>query len=167
VPTNEPDPPARAVPRPNVAFLTMAVGRRVRTRVDAALAAHGLTYRHLSALGHLARNPDLSYAELARRSSVTNQSMQATLAQLQARGAVEQRNEAKRGLRAQLRVTPTGLALLRTGTTVMDDVEGQLLAGLPADQVRVLGPALLALFTGMVSSETDEAAAAGGGERAQ
>jgi DNA-binding MarR family transcriptional regulator len=147
VSTTEPDPSARSVPRPNVAFLTMAVGRRVRARVDAALAAHGLTY------------PDLSYAELARRSSVTNQSMQATLAQLQERGAVEQRNQAKRGLRAQLRVTVTGMALLRTGTAAMEEVDQQLLAGLPLDQRRALATALLALFTEMLS-ETDGPAGA-------
>lgn len=133
----------------------MAVGRRVRARVDAALTEHGLTYRHLAALGHLAANPDLSYTELARRSEITTQSMQATLAQLQRRGAVEQRNQAKRGLRAQLRVTPTGLTLLRLGTAAIDHVDQQLLAGLPEDQRQALGPALLAVFTRMIRETSD------------
>jgi DNA-binding MarR family transcriptional regulator len=146
--------PRPGPPPPNVAFLTMAVGRRVRARVDAALAEHGLTYRHLAALGHLAGNGDLSYAELARRSGVTTQSMQATLAQLQERGAVEQRNEARRGLRAQLRVTPAGRDLLQLGTAAMQSIEQALLAPLPVEHQRVLGPALMAVLTGMLSEDT-------------
>lgn len=143
-------PPQAGPPAPHVTFLTMAVGRRVRLRVDSALAEHGLTYRHLSALGHLAGNPDLSYAELARRSGITTQSMQATLTQLQELGAVEQRNKAKRGLRAQLRVTAAGTLLLERGTTAMNRVEQQLLAALPPEQQRALRPALLALLTTML-----------------
>lgn len=123
--------------------------------MDAALAEHGLAYRHLPALGHLAGNPDLSYAELARRSGLTTQSMQATLAQLQERGAVEQHNQAKRVLRAQLGITSDGAELLTLGTAAMGSVEQHLLASLPGEHRHALGPALLALFTAMLR-ETGE-----------
>lgn len=145
--------PRADLPPANVAFLTMAVGRRVRARVDAALAELGLTYRHLSALGHLAGNPDLSYAILARRSGITTQSMQATLAQLQKRGAVEQRNQAKRGLRAQLRVTPSGTSLLELGTAAIDRVEHQLVAAVPVDDRPALSRALLTLLGGILAQD--------------
>ena len=148
VPTDpESRPPGPRPPAPNVAFLTMAVGRRVRAQVDAGLSEHNLTYRHLSALGHLAANPDLSYTELAHRGGVTVQSMKATLVQLQQRGAVEQRNSARRGLRAQLRVTDAGTELLRHGTAVLTDVEQRLVVGLPEDQRTLLGAGLFAMLT--------------------
>jgi DNA-binding MarR family transcriptional regulator len=131
----------------------MAVGRRVRVRVDSALAEHGLTYRHLSALGHLAGNADVSYAELARRGGVTTQSIQATLAQLQRRGAVVQRNTPKRGQRAQLGLTPMGTALLELGTGTMDDISQQLVATLPSNQEEPLGRALFALLSAMIRQD--------------
>lgn len=134
----------------------MAVGRRVRVRVDTALAEHGLTYRHLSALGHLAGNADVSYAELARRGGVTTQSIQATLAQLQQRGAVEQRNTPKRGQRAQLGLTPTGTALLNLGTATIDRVAQQLAATLPEHQ-ELLGGALLTLLSAMIRQDSTAA----------
>ncbi len=135
----------------------MAVGRRVRVRVDTALAEHGLTYRHLSALGHLAGNADVSYAELARRGGVTTQSIQATLAQLQQRGAVEQRNTPKRGQRAQLGLTPTGTALLELGTATIDSVAQQLAATLPEHQEELLGGALLTLLSAMIRQDSTAA----------
>ena len=66
-------------PAPNAAVLLIALGRRVGERVDARLAEHDLAYRHLSALGHLAHEPDLSYSELGRRVGVTAQSMGASI----------------------------------------------------------------------------------------
>jgi DNA-binding MarR family transcriptional regulator len=41
-----------------------------------------VTLRHLGALGHLARDPALSYSDLARRVAVTVQSMRSTIATL-------------------------------------------------------------------------------------
>lgn len=141
-------------PAPNIAFLTMAVGRRVRVLVDAALDQHGLTYRHLSALGHLAGDPDLSYAELARRGGVTTQSMQATLGHLQQRGAVEQRNPPGRGRRAQLRLTPTGTDLLRLGTAAIDSVEEKLVANLSVEQRGHTAAGLFTVFSALLADDT-------------
>ena len=142
------EPPADP-PSPQLVFLLMAVGRRVRARVDSSLGEHGLTYRHLSALAHLASDPNLSYSDLARRDGVTTQSMQATLAQLRGRGAVEQRNEARRGLRAQLRVTDTGAALLRRSVTTIDGLDHDLSAVLGEEQQQTVKAALLELFLSM------------------
>ena len=71
------------------ALLLMMLGRQVREKTDAELRNQGLSLRHLSALGHLAHQPGLSYSELARRDGITAQSMQSTLLQLQEIGAVE------------------------------------------------------------------------------
>lgn len=136
------------------AFLLIATGRQLRDRVDVALTAHGLTYRHLSALGHLSRNPGLSYSDLARRAGITVQSMQATLSQLLERKAVEHINLPGRGRRAQLRLTPVGVELLDAGTNTIAAIEDQLLTDLAANQRTFLRLALLKMIK-MMKSESE------------
>ena len=147
----DPVPPAAAdgpgpPPPANAAFLLMALGRRVRTQVENRLRASGLTYRHLSALGHLAGQPDVSYSELARRAGVTAQSMQATVIHLEQLGAVERTTEPGRGRPSRLRVTDGGRSLLRAGSAVVADAEEDLLAGLDPDRRRRLTADLSVLF---------------------
>ena len=146
------DPAPRTEIRPgppalNAAVLLIALGRRVGERVDARLAEHDLAYRHLSALGHLAHEPDLSYSELGRRVGVTAQSMQATLAQLEERRAVERLTPGGRGRVARLRVTAEGDALRHAALAAVDEVERELLAELPAPQREQLTALLFRLFT--------------------
>jgi DNA-binding MarR family transcriptional regulator len=140
-----PDRPAP--PRPSAAFLIMGLGRLVRDDVDAALGAHGLSTRHLSALGHLSGEPGLSYSELGRRAGVTAQSMQATLRQLEDRGAVERRTTPGRGRTAELHVTPAGAELLALGRRVLEEADERLLAGVPAERRAELAEVLLAAFS--------------------
>lgn len=110
-------------PLANAALLLIAVGRMTRERADAELDELGLALRHVSALGHLAREPGLSYSELARRAGITAQSMQATLHQLERDGAIKRRTPPGRGRRAQLQVTSSGRALLTQAWAVMDAVD--------------------------------------------
>ena len=138
-------PPSPSQPG-STAFLLMALGRRTRERVDAGLRELGLTYRHVSVLGHLAGRPDLSYSELARRAGVTPQSMQATVLRLEDDGAIERTTDPGRGRTSQLRVTERGRELLRAGTAVVAGVEADLLARVPDDQRRPLAEALAAAF---------------------
>jgi DNA-binding MarR family transcriptional regulator len=137
-----------APPPANAAFLTMALGRRIREQVDRRLRAHDISLRHLSALGHLHREPGISYSELARRAHVTTQSMKATLQQLEQRGAVERRTPPGRGHRAELHLTAEGQRLRDHGQHVLADANTDLLAALPAeahaDFVELLNRALQA-----------------------
>ena len=133
------------VPALSPAFLIMATGRRVRSEIEQDLAAHGLTLRHLSALGHLGREPGLSYSELARRAGVTAQSMQATLRQLEALGAVERHTPAGRGRTAELHLTATGLRLRAVGQDAIAAADRRLIATLPEQDAPALGRLLLHL----------------------
>ncbi len=150
MPDDEPAAGPRGVP-PDVAlsasFLLLGVGRRVRDDVERGLREHGLSLRHLSALGHLSRTPGLSYSELARRAGVAPQSMQATLAQLEARGAVERRTEAGRGRTAELHVTDDGRALLARGQGVFSALDRALGGTLDDDDSTALVGLLLRLLT--------------------
>jgi DNA-binding MarR family transcriptional regulator len=133
-------------PAANAAFLIMALGRRTRDQVDAGLRALGLTYRHFSALGHLAGQPGLSYSELGRRAGVTAQSMQATVNRLERDGAVERVTDPGRGRISQLRVTPRGHQLLRAGAAVVSEAEAELLAVLEPEQRRAFTGSLFTVF---------------------
>jgi DNA-binding MarR family transcriptional regulator len=108
----------------SITMLLIGAGRIAQRRLDEALVEHGLTLRHVGALGHLARSPDLSYSDLARRAGVTVQSMHATIAGLVDRGAIAPAATG-RGQRAQLRLTEHGHALLTTAATIAHRLDTQ------------------------------------------
>jgi DNA-binding MarR family transcriptional regulator len=138
-------PVGKDFPALDPAILIMTLGRRLRAEVERDLAASGLTLRHLSALGHLGREPGLSYSELARRAGVATQSMQATLQQLETLGAVERRTPPGRGRTAELHLTDTGRRLRATGRDTLAAANRQLLAALPEQDATTLGTLLMQL----------------------
>jgi DNA-binding MarR family transcriptional regulator len=144
-PTPVEEPAGGDLPALNPAILLMTLGRRLRAEVERDLAASGLTLRHLSALGHLGREPGLSYSELARRAGVTAQSMQATLQQLEALGAVERRTPPGRGRTAELHLTDSGRRLRASGLDTIAATDRQLLAALPEQDAATLGATLMRL----------------------
>jgi DNA-binding MarR family transcriptional regulator len=136
----------RRTPGPSI--LIMALGRRLRTEIERDLADAGLTLRHLSALGHLGREPGLSYSELARRAGVTAQSMQATLQQLEALGAVERRTPPGRGRTAELHLTDAGIRLRNAGMETVATADRELLRAMPEEDAATLGELLVQLLRG-------------------
>lgn len=134
--------PAERPPSGRPALLLLALGRIVREEVERALEAQGLSLRHLSALGHLSREPGLSYSALGRRAGVTAQSMQATVRQLEQAGAVRRATPAGRGRTAELRVTDAGRQLLHEMDHAVGSVETPLLDGLTAEEQASLGTLL-------------------------
>ncbi|MCZ2821675.1 MarR family winged helix-turn-helix transcriptional regulator [Modestobacter sp. VKM Ac-2977] len=127
-------PGAGEPPAASPAVLLVALGREAESRLGAALESSGLSLRLMGALGHLARQPGLSYTELARRARVTPQSMHATVAALIEAGAVAPAGPG-RGKRALLEVTDQGRRLLAAGQEAITAVDAELrsLAALPPD----------------------------------
>lgn len=132
-------------PPVSAAFLLMTLGRRVTEFVEGRLREDGITMRHLSALGHLYRQPGISYSELARRAGVTPQSMQDTLRLLESLGAVVRETEPGRGRTATLRVTEEGHRLRTTGQAVITEADALIADALPPDNR--LAETLFAAFT--------------------
>lgn len=142
--------PSGRPPPVSPGFLLIALGRIARERVDVGLRPQGLSLRHLSALGHLSRQPGLSYSELGRRAGITAQSMQATLRQLEQLGAVERRTSPGRGRTAELHISKAGGRLLQQGQQVILDVEGELLADLTVEDREALGSLLMRAFANAI-----------------
>ncbi|MGW0473809.1 MarR family winged helix-turn-helix transcriptional regulator [Streptomyces coeruleorubidus] len=138
-------PRAEAGPMPptSPAFLLAALGRHIRDDVEQSLKPTGYTLRHLAALGHLRREPGISYSELARRAGVTAQSAQATVRQLEQRGAVERRSFPGRGHTAELHITDRGYDLLEAGKRAYASADEALSLVLGSEQLTVLTRSLL------------------------
>ena len=134
-----------APPLVSASFVLMALGRHLRDAAETRLRADGIAVRHLSALGHLSRDPGLSYSELARRAGLTPQSMQATLRTLEEMGAVHRDTDAGRGRTARLFVTDTGRDLMAVGRSVYDELDGMLREHLSEETVVELSRAFPAL----------------------
>lgn len=75
---------------------------------------------------HLSRSPGISYSELARRTSVTPQSMQATLNELEVIGTVARMTKGGRGRTATLFVTDEGKRLLAMGYSSYAELDALL-----------------------------------------
>jgi DNA-binding MarR family transcriptional regulator len=112
-------------------MLLVLAGDTLARRLNDRLQPHGLSLRLLGALGHLNRDPQISYTELAGRARVTVQSMHKTVAALVELGAVR-RPPGGRGRTAALEVTERGHELLAAGTAVVAGLDAELDAALPA-----------------------------------
>lgn len=104
-------------------MLLIGAGRGAQRRLEDALSEHGLTLRHLGAMGHLARSPGLSYSDLARRARITPQSMHATMVQLTELGAVTTET---RGRAAHPQLTEHGHHLLAVAAEVAAACDAEL-----------------------------------------
>ncbi|WP_051886660.1 MarR family winged helix-turn-helix transcriptional regulator [Streptomyces hygroscopicus] len=138
-----PQPGPGPIPPPGPAFLLAILGRLIRDDVETTLRPTGYTLRHLSILGHLQREPGLSYSELARRAGVTAQSAHATVRQLEQRGAVEPRNFLGRGHTAELHVTDEGRALIEAGKRAYAASDSDLGSALSSEQLATLTDLLM------------------------
>jgi DNA-binding MarR family transcriptional regulator len=125
------DRPTSGPPPISIAMLLIVAGDTLARRVNDELRPYGLSMRHLGALGHLNRDPQISYTELARRARVTVQSMHKTVAALVELGAVRH-PPGGRGRTAALEVTERGRELIAFGTSVVAALDAELAAALPA-----------------------------------
>jgi DNA-binding MarR family transcriptional regulator len=131
----------------SASFLLVAAGRAAQRRLDDALATKDLSLRHVGALGHLTREPEMSYSDLARRAGVTPQSMRATVQQLEASGAVRRRPGGQ-GRAARLEVTARGHRLLAWAADQAAALDDELLAELDEEARSGLRGLLLRLALG-------------------
>jgi len=137
---------------PMLLYLVKQVELVVRSRLDSLLRPDGLTALQYTALTVLERHSDLSTAQLARNSFVTNQSMADMITTLEGRGLIERHRDQADRRRLVVALTPAGRDLLDRYRTPVADLEKQMLTGLPVDDVAVLRRSLHACHANLAGT---------------
>ena len=113
-------------------------GNAMNARFTRDLATVGLRPHTFSVLVHLAREPALTSAELARRLELTPQSMSALLHGLADAGWVERPAGALRGQRIDVRLTDAGRRALQSAGPVLAELGRPEAMGLTAEEAGTL-----------------------------
>lgn len=125
-----------AVNPPRLSYLVYRLERRIRARLDEALALHGITTTEYMALGELRVRDGLSSAELARIAFVTPQAMNLVVRDLERRGLIHRDAHPDGGRILRVHLSRQGRAALRRCDRALDGIEDEMLAGLD-DSTRV------------------------------
>lgn len=123
---------------PSLLYLMKQLELAVRARLDDLVRDDGLTALQYTALTVLERHPDLTSAQLARRSFVTAQTMADMVTSLLGRGLVERHRDERDRRRLVLSLTADGRALLQRHQGAVDALEREMLAGLDAAEAAEL-----------------------------
>jgi DNA-binding MarR family transcriptional regulator len=116
--------------RPSTLYLVKKLEQAVRGRLDEVLRPAAITPQQYTALTVLERHDDLSTAELARNSFVTDQSAADMIAVLEDRGLLTRVVDHRDRRRRVLRLTQRGRELLDQYRDEVDRLESRMMAGL-------------------------------------
>jgi DNA-binding MarR family transcriptional regulator len=136
------NPVSPAVNVPRIGYLIYRVERRLRVRLDEAVASHGITTTEYVTLSVLCERDGLSCAQLARWAFVTPQAMNLVVSALEDRGFVRRRPDPRHRSILRASVTAKGLRVLERCDEAMDVIEADMLRGLDAETVEVVRQAL-------------------------
>lgn len=127
--------PARdGVPAPTLLYLMKQIELAVRAELDELTRPAGLTALQYTALTVLEGHPDLTAAQLARRSFVTGQSMADMVTALLDRKLIERHRDTSDRRRLVIALTPAGRTLLRRLRPKVAALEERMLAPLSGAQ---------------------------------
>ncbi len=98
-------------------YLIKELQQLLRTQIEARIRAKGfwLSFPHSAVLMILQEEPGLSGAQLARRNSVTAQTMNGLLQPLEAKGLIERRPDPENARVLKCYLKPKGIGLLQQG----------------------------------------------------
>ena len=136
------DPVSPPVTVPRIAYLVYRVERRLRVRLDEAVATHGITTTEYVTLSVLRERDGLSCAQLARWAFVTPQAMNLVISALERRALIRRRPDPKHGRVLRASVTAKGLKVLERCDRDVDAIEADMLAGLAPERVDAVREAL-------------------------
>ena len=125
---------------PTLLYLVKQVELAVRARLEDLVRPAGLTALQYTALTVLERHPDLTAAQLARRSFVSAQSTADLVAGLQSRHLIERHRDPGDRRRLVLALTDAGRDVLAQLRQPVADLEERMVADLsPAAVARLRG----------------------------
>ena len=122
----------------SVGYALKRAQHALRLRVDEALREVGFTTPQYAVLSVLEDSPGLSGAELARRSFVTPQTMNAIVGKLENAGFVARNPHPEHGRVLQAYLTKEGRELVSGAHEVVGGVEERMLANLDSDERTLL-----------------------------
>ncbi len=131
-----------AVPR--LSYLVFRLERRIRSRLDDALARHGMTTTEYMALSELRLRSGLSSAQLARTAFVTPQAMNQVIRELEQRGLIRRKPGRNGGRVLHASLSRTGLSTLQRCDHALDEIEQVMLATLDEETRKTLAAHLTA-----------------------
>jgi DNA-binding MarR family transcriptional regulator len=115
---------------------------RLRLRLDAELAALGVTSSQNAVLLAISGNPRISNAELARAAFVTPQSMQGILVNLERDGLIKRTPHPEHGRVIMSELTKAGQKVVAAGAEAAEAVEKQMLSLLSVKETEQLNELL-------------------------
>jgi DNA-binding MarR family transcriptional regulator len=122
---------------PTLLYVLKQIELSIRTHLDEVLRPLGMTTAQYTAMTVLERHPDLTSAQLARRSFVSQQAMAEMVSALESRSLVQRHRDDRDRRRLVLVLTPQGSALLDECRVDVAAIEQRMLAGIAdADIVR-------------------------------
>lgn len=125
--------PAPAQLRPTALYLVKQLELAIRARLDDVLRSSAVTPLQYTALTVLERRSDLTTAELARSSFVTDQSAADMVVVLERRGLITRHADPADRRRRVIRLTDAAHELLADVRPAVAEVEAQMLAPLGTD----------------------------------
>ena len=117
---------------PSLVYVVGRVHQGVKLRK--ALAPWGLSLPELTTLSVLRTRPGLSNAQLSRRALITPQSMNEVIAELERRGLVLRTVDPSHGRILRAHLTPDGEQLVAEVDPVVEGLQSEMLADVPAEQ---------------------------------
>lgn len=136
--------PRSAPAAPRLSYLVFRLERRIRARLDEALARHGVTTTEYMALSELRLRDGPSSAQLARIAFVTPQAMNLVIRDLERRGLVLRRPDPRGGRVLRVGLTRAGSAALRRCDRALDGIESVMLAEFDEEDRKTLADHLIA-----------------------
>lgn len=123
---------------PRLSYLVFRLERRIRAHLDDALAQHGVTTTEYMALSELRLRDGPSSAQLARIAFVSAQAMNLVIRDLERRGLVRRRPDARGGRILRVGLTRAGATTLRRCDRALDEIEKVMLAALGEESRKTL-----------------------------
>lgn len=120
--------PEQAAPR--LSYLVFRLERRIRARLDQALARHGVTTTEYMVLSELRLRDGASSAQLARITFVTPQAMNLVIRDLERRELIRREADPNGGRVLRASLSRAGKTVLRRCDRALDEIEQVMLAAL-------------------------------------
>jgi DNA-binding MarR family transcriptional regulator len=133
--------------------------RLLRRLADQRLKALGFSSAYLPIIGTLGAGTPLSQKALAAAAAIEQPTMAATLARMERDGVVERAPDPKDGRSTLFSLTPAAKRKLPAVRRIIEQVNGEALAGLPTAERATFRRQLLAAIRGMereLAGDADE-----------